>query len=85
MKKIHCICNAIVFQIKKIENHCHLSCKTMQVVANCLFALQEIWGVEASSSEEAAREREALISKPIIYYLLNRYAVSFIYFSGNFI
>nr|GEV80855.1 beta-adaptin-like protein A [Tanacetum cinerariifolium] len=43
-----------------------------QVVANCLSALQEIWGLEASSSEEAVREREALISKPIIYYFLNR-------------
>lgn len=43
-----------------------------QVVANCLSALQEIWGMEASSSEEAARDRESLISKPIIYYLLNR-------------
>ncbi|GKE54797.1 beta-adaptin-like protein A isoform X1, partial [Tanacetum coccineum] len=31
----------------------------------------QIWGLEASSSEEAVREREALISKPIIYYLLS--------------
>ncbi|KAG9455810.1 hypothetical protein H6P81_000318 [Aristolochia fimbriata] len=43
-----------------------------QVVANCLFALQEIWNLEAGSSEEASREREALLSKPIVYYLLNR-------------
>ncbi|KAL5975900.1 hypothetical protein ACLOJK_020228 [Asimina triloba] len=43
-----------------------------QVVANCLFALQEIWSSEASNSDEASREREALLSKPVIYYLLNR-------------
>ncbi|XP_068652768.1 beta-adaptin-like protein A isoform X1 [Aristolochia californica] len=43
-----------------------------QVVANCLIALQEIWNLEAVSSEEASREREALLSKPIIFYLLNR-------------
>ncbi|KAL8256295.1 hypothetical protein R6Q59_031362 [Mikania micrantha] len=52
--------------------HLMLNDPDSQVVANCLSALQEIWGLEASSSEEAAREREALISKPIIYYLLNR-------------
>lgn len=44
-----------------------------QVVANCLTSLQEIWGLEASTSEEAAREREALLSKPVVYYFLNRY------------
>ncbi|XP_054793376.1 beta-adaptin-like protein A [Prosopis cineraria] len=43
-----------------------------QVVANCLSALQEIWTLEASTSEEAARERETLLSKPVVYYLLNR-------------
>ncbi|KAK9273245.1 hypothetical protein L1049_018052 [Liquidambar formosana] len=43
-----------------------------QVVANCLSALQEIWSLEASSSEEASRDRETLLSKPVIYYLLNR-------------
>nr|DAD44678.1 TPA_asm: hypothetical protein HUJ06_002908 [Nelumbo nucifera] len=43
-----------------------------QVVANCLSALQEIWSLEASTSEEASREREALLSKPVIYYFLNR-------------
>ncbi|CAL1386428.1 unnamed protein product [Linum trigynum] len=43
-----------------------------QVVANCLSALQEIWNSESSTSEEAAREKEGLISKPFIYYLLNR-------------
>ncbi|KAF8388983.1 hypothetical protein HHK36_025667 [Tetracentron sinense] len=43
-----------------------------QVVANCLSALQEIWSSEASTSEEASREREALLSKPVIYYFLNR-------------
>lgn len=42
-----------------------------QVVANCLLALQEIWNLEASS-EDASREREALLSKPVVYYLLNR-------------
>lgn len=43
-----------------------------QVVANCLFALQEIWSSEASTSDEASRERDGLLSKPFIYYLLNR-------------
>ncbi|KAF9615369.1 hypothetical protein IFM89_023020 [Coptis chinensis] len=43
-----------------------------QVVANCLSALQEIWSLEASTSEEASREREALLSKPVVYYFLNR-------------
>ncbi|XP_076915605.1 beta-adaptin-like protein A [Bidens hawaiensis] len=52
--------------------HLMLNDPDAQVVANCLSALLEIWGLEASSSEEAARERETLISKPIIYYLLNR-------------
>ncbi|XP_024963064.1 beta-adaptin-like protein A isoform X1 [Cynara cardunculus var. scolymus] len=52
--------------------HLMLNDPDSQVVANCLSALQEIWGLEASSSEEAVRGREALISKQIIYYLLNR-------------
>ncbi|XP_042484653.1 beta-adaptin-like protein A [Macadamia integrifolia] len=43
-----------------------------QVVANCLSALQEIWSLEAGTSEEASREREAFLSKPVIYYFLNR-------------
>ncbi|XP_012077453.2 beta-adaptin-like protein A [Jatropha curcas] len=43
-----------------------------QVVANCLSALQEIWGSEASTSEEASKEKETLLSKPVIYYFLNR-------------
>ncbi|XP_042387028.1 beta-adaptin-like protein A [Zingiber officinale] len=43
-----------------------------QVVANCLFVLQEIWNLEANKSEEANRERETLLSKQTIYYLLNR-------------
>ncbi|KAI3977433.1 hypothetical protein MKX01_000346 [Papaver californicum] len=43
-----------------------------QVVANSLSALQEIWSLEASNSEEAFREREGLLSKPVVYYLLNR-------------
>lgn len=46
-----------------------------QVVANCLTSLQEIWSLEASTSEEAARERENLLSKPVVYYFLNRYQV----------
>ncbi|KAJ0989268.1 hypothetical protein J5N97_007624 [Dioscorea zingiberensis] len=41
-----------------------------QVVANCLSSLQEIWNLE--TSEEASREREALLSKPMVYHLLNR-------------
>ncbi|XP_010519911.1 PREDICTED: beta-adaptin-like protein A [Tarenaya hassleriana] len=43
-----------------------------QVVANCLSALQEIWSSEASNSEDASREKESLLSKPVIYYFLNR-------------
>lgn len=44
-----------------------------QVVANCLSSLQEIWNLEvANNSEEAAREIEGLLSKPVVYYLLNR-------------
>ncbi|CAF1697544.1 hypothetical protein YC2023_034659 [Brassica napus] len=39
-----------------------------QVVANCLAALQEIWSLEASHSEE----KESLLSKPFIYYFFNR-------------
>ncbi|XP_073275708.1 beta-adaptin-like protein A [Primulina huaijiensis] len=52
--------------------HLMLKDKDAQVVANCLNSLQEIWGLEASTSEEAAREREALLSKPVVYYFLNR-------------
>ncbi|GMI88498.1 Adaptor protein complex protein 4B [Hibiscus trionum] len=52
--------------------HLMLNDSDTQIVANCLSALQEIWSAEASTSEEASREREALISKPFIYYLLNR-------------
>ncbi|GAA0156355.1 membrane traffic protein [Lithospermum erythrorhizon] len=52
--------------------HLMLNDPDAQVVANCLSALQEIWSLEASKSEEAAREREDLLSKQIIYYLLNR-------------
>ncbi|KAL2517683.1 Beta-adaptin-like protein A [Abeliophyllum distichum] len=52
--------------------HLMLNDKDAQVVANCLTSLQEIWGLEASTSEEAARERETLLSKPVIYYFLNR-------------
>lgn len=52
--------------------HLMLNDPDTQVVANCLCALQEIWSLEASTSEGALREREALLSKPIIYHLLNR-------------
>ncbi|XP_051119286.1 beta-adaptin-like protein A [Andrographis paniculata] len=56
----------------ELLKHLMLKDKDAQVVANCLTSLQEIWGLEASTSEEAAREREALLSKPLIYYFLNR-------------
>ncbi|KAJ3671027.1 hypothetical protein LUZ60_008453 [Juncus effusus] len=49
-----------------------LSDPDAQVVANCLYSLQEIWTLEAANSEEAAREIEALYSKSLIYYLLNK-------------
>nr|XP_010924747.1 beta-adaptin-like protein A [Elaeis guineensis] len=49
-----------------------LSDPDAQVVANCLHALQEIWNLESNNSEEASSEREALLGKPVIYYLLNR-------------
>lgn len=52
--------------------HLLLNDRDTQVVANCLSALQEIWSSEASSSEEASRELDGLLSKPLIYYLLNR-------------
>lgn len=52
--------------------HLMLNDSDTQVVANCLTALQEIWSAEASTSEEASREREALLSKPVVYYFLNR-------------
>ncbi|KAJ8751695.1 hypothetical protein K2173_025861 [Erythroxylum novogranatense] len=52
--------------------HLMLNDSDTQVVANSLCALQEIWGSEAANSEEASREKEALISKPVIYYFLNR-------------
>ncbi|KAG4389360.1 hypothetical protein GLYMA_06G081600v4 [Glycine max] len=52
--------------------HLLLNDPDTQVVANCLSALQEIWTLESSTSEEAARERETLLSKPVVYYLLNR-------------
>lgn len=52
--------------------HLMLNDPDTQVVANCLFALQEIWSLEASKNEEASRERDALLSKPRIYYFLNR-------------
>lgn len=44
------------------------------MVANCLSALQEIYTAEANiSSETAARDREHLFSKAVIYSLLNRW------------
>ncbi|XP_019438398.1 PREDICTED: beta-adaptin-like protein A [Lupinus angustifolius] len=52
--------------------HLLLNDPDSQVVANCLSALQEIWTLESTTSEEAARERETLTSKPVVYYLLNR-------------
>ncbi|KAJ4845857.1 hypothetical protein Tsubulata_044569 [Turnera subulata] len=55
-----------------VLKHLMLHDQDTQVVANCLSALQEIWSSEASSSEEASRDREALLSKPVVYYLLNR-------------
>lgn len=55
-----------------VLKHLLLNDSDAQVVANCLSALQEIWAAEASTSEEASREREALLSKPVIYYFLNR-------------
>jgi len=44
----------------------------LQVVANCLHSLQEIWTLEAANSEAAAREIETLYSKPVVFYLLNK-------------
>lgn len=52
-----------------------------QVVANCLSALLEIWNLEAAS-DEATREREALLSKPVVYYLLNRCELGLYYLGG---
>ncbi|PNY04703.1 beta-adaptin A-like protein [Trifolium pratense] len=52
--------------------HLMLNDQDTQVVANCLSALQEIWTLESTTSEEAARERENLHSKPYVYYFLNR-------------
>ncbi|XP_020105678.1 beta-adaptin-like protein A [Ananas comosus] len=49
-----------------------LSDPDAQVVANCLHSLQEIWNLEASKSEEASREIEALYSKPVVFFLLNK-------------
>lgn len=49
-----------------------------QVVANCLLSLQEIWNLEAAVSEDASMEIEALLSKKVVYYLLNRYAFAVI-------
>ncbi|XP_052188596.1 beta-adaptin-like protein A [Diospyros lotus] len=52
--------------------HLMLNDPDTQVVANCLAALQEIWSLEASQSEKASMDRETLLSKPVIYYFLNR-------------
>ncbi|KAJ8450454.1 hypothetical protein Cgig2_002139 [Carnegiea gigantea] len=52
--------------------HLMLNDRDTQVVANCLSALREIWSSEASLSEEASKELDGLLSKPLIYYLLNR-------------
>ncbi|XAR70888.1 hypothetical protein NMG60_11027926 [Bertholletia excelsa] len=56
----------------KMLKHLMLNEPDTQVVANCLSALQEIWSLETSKSEEASKEIETLVSKPLIYYLLNR-------------
>ncbi|XP_030492878.2 beta-adaptin-like protein A [Cannabis sativa] len=55
-----------------VLKHLLLNDPDTQVVANCISSLQEIWTLEATTSEEASRERETLLSKPIVYYLLNR-------------
>ena len=56
----------------------------LQVVANCLHSLQEIWTLEAANSEAAAREIETLYSKPVVFYLLNKWVSTFLWcFSGN--
>ncbi|XP_002516577.2 beta-adaptin-like protein A [Ricinus communis] len=55
-----------------ILKHLMLRDPDTQVVANCLCALQEIWSAEASTSEEALREKESLISKAVIFNFLNR-------------
>ncbi|CAA0821331.1 Beta-adaptin-like protein A [Striga hermonthica] len=55
--------------------HLMLTDKDAKVVANCLTSLQEIWSLEAATSEEAAKERESLLSKSVIYYFLNRYEI----------
>ncbi|KAF1871187.1 hypothetical protein Lal_00019979 [Lupinus albus] len=55
--------------------HLLLNDPDTQVVTNCLSALQEIWTLESTTSEEAARERETLLSKPVVYYLLNRQVI----------
>lgn len=49
-----------------------LSDPDAQVVANCLSSLQEIWSLEAGNLETVSRERENLLSKQVVYYLLNR-------------
>jgi vesicle coat complex subunit len=59
-------------EFPEMLKHLMLHDPDAQVVANCLCSLQEIWTLEASTSDEASREKEALLSKPIIYYLLNR-------------
>lgn len=69
-----------ILPITKIRNDsiCQMNytytwwCLFHQVVANCLSGLQEIWTLESTTSEEAARERETLHSKPVVYYFLNR-------------
>lgn len=42
------------------------------MVANCLCALQEILTQEGNNIEEVGLEKDFLMAKPIIYYLLNR-------------
>ncbi|XP_022864154.1 beta-adaptin-like protein A [Olea europaea var. sylvestris] len=52
--------------------HLMLNDKDALVIANCLTSLQEIWGLEASTSEKVERERENLNSKSVVFYFLNR-------------
>lgn len=50
-----------------------LDLRLLQVMANCLSALLEIFGTEATKSETGRRDREFLFSRTVIFALLNRY------------
>lgn len=45
----------------------------MQVVANCVYALQEILASDSLESGQPARDRHLLTSKSVIFSLLNRF------------